>query len=243
MERLTVHGAWWLRKECLDDAVQRTSETFRDLAELSSHWRGWYAPHDSLEFRGRPETQLSGRPDLIRERFLLSQEPDEDGPPNKDLGYRLSAASAPQNGKGIERSYFSVRCCSCTKYSGFNTLSIQLPKHECVPPLYDSNLLGLAVLTLANIWDPDWLSVWDLRTHLIPEPWPPWPAFGWINYLAPRVGTVRDLPRGWQWFEHRGGRQIFIHSAGPPEANNPGHRAAFNEMFAHVQWGDEPAPL
>jgi hypothetical protein len=236
-KQLTIHGAWWIRDETLDLAVHRVNRTFISLSELYPDWRCWYLFPGSLQFLDEPERALMDDLDLIREALLSSQQATDGGPYDYDLGYSLDASSEPIDGRSFERSKFYVSCCHLSKYAGFNILSINLPPHESAPDLYDLGVLGRAIDILVDIWDPDWLSVWDLRTNLMPEPWPPTPVFGWINYLANRIGTVPDdLSAGWDWFAKRENKQIFIYKAGPPDEHNATHAIAFKKMFQCIQW-------
>lgn len=227
--KLYVHGAWWVRHEDVQDCVIRAGQTFSKLAALFPMWSRWYRPHNSLAHVGRPETVLSNNADAIHKYFLPIQS-------DPDLGVRLSASSEPENGAGIERCHFTTRCGSRTAYSGYNTLSIELPVSDIVPELYNQELLCRTVAALRGIWNPDWLIVWDLRTRLTPEPWRPGPVLGWINYLADSIATVDDrLPEGWHWFEEDE-KKVFFYGGGPPIINDSRHAHAFEEMFALIHW-------
>ena len=228
--RLHIHGAWWIRDENLGDAVARTNQTFQRLAEVAPSWERWYLPHDRLSKIGQPEQVLSNNPELIRRRFLVSQESTIEGPADPDLGYWLTASSEPENGRGLQRSYFHVVCCKRGKYAGRNVLSIEFPLQELCPEMYTVDLLSRAVDVLKGIWDPDWLIALDLLAGLTPEPWLPGPVLGWVNYLSERIATVdKDIPPEWSWYGSSKAA-IFVYRNGRPDPKNPEHVAAFRQV-------------
>src|SRR6267154_526075 len=171
--RLTIHCAWWIRNENLDSAVSQVNRTFHSLAELHPTWRSWYLLPKSIQFEDEPDRAIFDNTDLIRQKFLSSQKSYDGGPFNYDLGYSIMVLSEPVNGKGVERSNLWMSCCHRTKYAGYNILSIQLPTKEHAPDLYSVDLLCRTVNILVEVWDPDSLVAWDLRTKLTPEPWVP----------------------------------------------------------------------
>jgi hypothetical protein len=74
----------------------------------------------------------------------------------------------------------------------------------------------------------------------MPEPWPPKPVFGWINYLAARTAVIpAALPSMWEWYEERSKKEIFILRAGPPDKANSEHAAAIRDMFYLIQWSEQ----
>ena len=225
-----------MRDENLETSTLRVRSMFERLAKLAPEWEEWYLHPKTLEMVNEPV--VSNNVELIRQELLSSQEESDDGSPmDSEMGYLMGASSKPMRGSGLERSHFHVHCCSRTRFSGFNTLSIQLPTRPSSPHLYERDLLCQTVSVLADIWEPEWLSVRDLLTNLMPQPWPPWPAFGWVNYLAERSGIIPDpLPAQWEWFEQRGKKQVFIYLPGLPQRNNSEHSAAFNEIFEMIRW-------
>jgi hypothetical protein len=154
-----------------------------------------------------------------------------------DRSKALCASSGPVDKGGFERSHFRVQCCSQSIYSGSNALSVQLALKEIAPRLYSVDVLGRALEVLADVWDPDWLVVWDLQTRLTPEQLPARPEFGWINYIAKRTGLIpKELPNGWVRSTLESERQIIVHQDGPPDKDNPRHHQTFKEMFEAIKW-------
>jgi hypothetical protein len=236
MQKLTLNSAWWLRKEELNGCVEQVDTTFKLLGELHAIWQDWFVSLD------KPDLKLSDNPSLIHTQLIQSFAPESGIQRDPDLGYSLRALSKPHSEAITGHSMFWVRCCSRTKFSGYNTLSVELPEPERVPDLYRVSILGRAIRVLVEVWDPDWLIVWDLRTHL-PWRWPPRPALGWINYIAHRTGRLPSvLPTRWEWFDDRGDKQIFIYTDGPPDANNPDHVSAFNSMGSSIVWKEPSEP-
>ena len=235
-QRLTIHGAWWIRHETLEESADRVVTTFQKLCNLNSSWAHWYKPHRRPEDKLHIENQALSSHETVMRQLEISQEPDGNGDTSEDLGYTLSVLSEPRTGKGIARSLLQVRCCSRTQNSGFNTISLELPQFRFSQEIYKERILSHAVAELADIWEPDWIAVWDLQTHLTQEPWPPKPAFGWINYLSPKTGKLLSLPSGWRWSDLGSEKQIYVHCGGPPDRTNPSHAENFRRLFANIEW-------
>jgi hypothetical protein len=241
-KRLNIHCAWWLRPETVLETVERINETFDRLASLHPSWRSWYWPHDYIVQSAEPERLLSGNKQFIRQALVCSRENEQTGEPGLDsapLGYSMIASSEPRGEGAIQRTHFNLHCCSRNRYSGFNTLAVRLPEQIILPSLYDLERICQAAIVLQAVWDPDWIAVWDFTTHLTPGPWPPRPAFGWVNYLASRVGIIAGLPEGWRWYGEGNGQRLFIHCAGPPDASNPHHVVAFRRMAENIRWAED----
>jgi hypothetical protein len=240
--RLAVQGFWWVRDESLDDACCRINQTFHQLAGLAPEWAKWRRSYQSIEDREHGPMILMERPDLIRQELIAGQITGPGGQTKDYLGYFLSASAGPAQGKGTDTSHLMLRCCSRGPYpSGYNELTVELPVPSATPALYDARFLGAVIKELGRIWDPDWITVWDRLTNMVPPPWAGGPMLGWINYLPTRTGeVVGGLPAAWQWFDESGGRQIFLHTDGPPEARDPRHRRAFGQIARKIRWGASP---
>jgi hypothetical protein len=249
IEKKTMHvrsyflGAWWLRPDELNDSVHRLNKTFHRLASVSPEWNNWRKSFKKLADRSRPVELLLDNLQLIR-RGLLGGRIRVNGHIVDSLGYSMFASAGPPKGRGLDCSTLQINCCHREWTSGYNTISIELPIKSAAPALYDVETICKAVAILVEIWRPDWLTVWDLSTALVPPPWSAGPDLGWINYLPSRTGRIgRELPRGWGWFKDRGDMQIFIHEAGPPDREKPQHTKAFQEMASCIQWGSGPSQV
>ncbi len=239
--RLAINGLWWLREEDLDGTLRRVNDTFHRLGEIAADWCNWWRSYRGLADRSRGPLFMIDRPEIIRDDLLEGQIRAPDGRIVEDLGYGLSASAGRVQGRGTEMSHLSLRCCKRSPYSGFSNLTIELPAEESAPGLYDPELLSRTLATLADVWDPDWLAVWDRVTKMESSPWEGGPSLGWVNYLPSRTGVVVGQPPAhWCWFAARGDKQIFIHEGGPPDPNNPDHVPAFEQMAACIRWGSPP---
>jgi len=240
-KRLRLHGLWFRRKETLDDCVQRVNTTFHGLSKLTKDWRQWYLAYGTV---ADPRVGIPDNLKLIKEEFLRGQVTGPNGEPVEDLGFRLIswAARAVEHGDR-DVTNLRLKCCVTSLYQPNNSISIELPVRDLAEHLYDAELLSQAAVVLAEVWDPDWLAVWELLPEfiLVPRPWENGPVLGWVNYLPERTGViVGDLPPRWRWYEQRGERQIFIHEGGPVDPQNPEHVRAFEEMGRCIRWGTDP---
>ncbi len=238
--RLAIQGAWWLRDESLDDAVRRLNDTFHRLADLSCEWNNWRRAYKDMADRQKGPVLLMDETNLIRQE-LIDGRSEYNGAVNDDLGYFITPSAGPLKGKGTESSFIWLHCCTRTPYAGFNSIALELPTESARPAIYDADLLSRAVAALAEVWDPDWLAVWDRVTKVVAPPWEGGPVLGWVNYLPKRTGVIdSDLPPGWKWSKSRGDKQIFVYKGGAPDASKRNDVSSVEQMTGCIRWGTPP---
>jgi len=91
------------------------------------------------------------------------------------------------------------------------------------------------MLGLVDIWDPDWLASRYLSGADFQRAWEGGPVFGWINYLAERVGKVNSLPPGWRWSAERNGLQIFVHENGVPSKQIEADLTSYARLLQEIK--------
>jgi hypothetical protein len=243
--RLFISGLWQIRDESLEDSVVRVGATFQRLSQLSSAWDKWFREYRSFADLKRDRHYLTDNPERIRDVLLHYRECLGDGNVDEVLGYVLSACAAPSNATGLEMSHLSLWCCATTPDTS-NRMSLELPVRASAPSLYDEDLLCMAVVALAEVWDPDWLSVWEQRLKMVKVSTDPYwggPEFNWINYLPTRCGIIDEkLPPRWKWYERTEGMQVYVYEGGLPDAENPADIEAFERLVASIRWLPPYAP-
>lgn len=239
---LIIEGFWQPRADHIEDAIRQINDTFHCLADLAPQWGKWWRSYTSVADRIPGPLWLVDQCELIRQELLDRRIKAPDGTFIDELGYHLSASSGPPLGTIWETSDLRLRCCSQTPPpAGFNSLAIDLPEPTVEPGLYDANLLAHAITVLVDVWDPDWMAVWDRSTIIVPPPWVGGPVLSWVNYLSRPSGVVvGDLPPRWRWFEKRGDKQVFIHEGGSPDPNKSNHIATFEQMASRIRWRTMP---
>jgi hypothetical protein len=100
----------------------------------------------------------------------------------------------------------------------------------------EPGLIGRAIEALVAAWNPNWLAFRDVMVDIVDRPWTHGPAFGWINYLAPAVGTIRTLPTGWKWLESVRECPIFVNDVGLPSTDDAEHVRAYRRLMESVEW-------
>jgi hypothetical protein len=235
--QLTLHGTWPVRNETVNGVATDIVETFERLGKIAPEWNSWYRTYHTVDDWRRPPVILTNNIELILSELQKGQVVRDSGQIVHDLGYTLRAFAGPKKGQRGEKTEFYVSCCHRTAIAGPNVLSLELPNSgPGMHKLMNQELLASAICSLVDIWNPDWLIVWDLLTRIVPPPWPNGPTLGWINYIAPRVATIAKLPPCWKWSETRLHHQVFIHEGGPPQQENKDHGAAFAAIYNCIQW-------
>jgi hypothetical protein len=234
---VVVQGVWGLRECGLEESCGRVLETFRGLARITADWKEWYKGYDESVDGGRSPIMLSQNESLVREELLRGQIRDATGKIDEGLGYSLMSWAGPPGGNLSDWSVFRVTGCKRSVYAGRNVLSLILPTTgPSSEVLWEETVLCKAATELVRVWDPESIVVRNILTRIIEAPWPRCPVFGWINYLRPDIGIIKELPDGWRWFDEKGTRRIFIHSAGPPSPDRAEHVAAFSRLLDTVHW-------
>lgn len=147
------------------------------------------------------------------------------------------------NAKDMPRSTdYTLFCVSACSAHIPNSLQLYFPSTgEDVTKVNDPELLATVTMTLAKIWDPNWLMVRKrgLEMQMTRPPWRRGPEFGWVNYLAERIGTVDPLPDGWRWSQKQDLPTVFVYERGQPHPCDEVDKEAFSTLSKCVVWKKE----
>jgi len=228
---LHIHGAWSSREEDVGTTAEKLVQTFKRLGELSEHWSSWFKAYKILEDRERPAVLLNDSPESVA--ALLDATRIEDDP---GLGLSIEAFAGPVTGTRDDTSRLKITCCKRGEFAGPNVISLRYPMAGVsAARLREVEAVVAAVLSLAHIWDPDWISARNLLSDstLRAAPLPP---LGWVTYLSAKVASFSTLPHGWSLRHCDSTSPLIVYDRGVPSGDNALDREAIADCYAMIQW-------
>jgi hypothetical protein len=184
-------GAYWIaRQENADSCAERLFRCLNGLRAVSPIFASW------LAIRDRTREQLEATPEALRDLLLAGRNRTDFAPHDviEKLGYSADFVTSPSP---QEQLGFRVVCGMYASDSALinHCLLRFAAKGDLSDDAISLEVKVRALAVLIESWDPDWAA---LRNRSLSKALQSArgkavePYFGWISYVAKRLGTLPD---------------------------------------------------